>query len=403
MEEEKKERIYKSLMLILITVIITFILTSMMVYKAMTKDGFKYVTTADGQTIGLDATLASFRKVLEKEYLGEIDDNELIEGAIKGYIAGLNDPYTEYYTKEEMKKLMDTTNGNYVGIGIYMLLDKEKNAIVIIKPMEGSPAEKAGLLPGDVISKVDGEPYTLETITAISDKIKGKAGTKVKLEICRGETEIFEVEVERQKILISHIKTEVLENNIGYIYISDFDGGCADEFTEKYKELEKQGIKKLIIDIRNNGGGIVDEAIDILKLITNKGDKLLITKDKKENEKISKNDKNPIIEMPIVVLTNSYSASASEILTGALKDNEKATIVGTTTYGKGVIQTIHQLTDGSGLKITTNEYYTPNYNKINKIGIEPNIEVELPKEYENALVIPKDKDTQLQKAIELLK
>ena len=403
MEEEKKERIYKSLMLILITVIITFILTSMMVYKAMTKDGFKYVTTADGQTIGLDATLASFRKVLEKEYLGEIDDNELIEGAIKGYIAGLNDPYTEYYTKEEMKKLMDTTNGNYVGIGIYMLLDKEKNAIVIIKPMEGSPAEKAGLLPGDVISKVDGEPYTLETITAISDKIKGKAGTKVKLEICIGETETFEVEVERQKILISHIKTEVLENNIGYIYISDFDGGCADEFTEKYKELEKQGIKKLIIDIRNNGGGIVDEAIDILKLITNKGDKLLITKDKKENEKITKNDKNPIIEMPIVVLTNSYSASASEILTGALKDNEKATIVGTTTYGKGVIQTIHQLTDGSGLKITTNEYYTPNYNKINKIGIEPNIEVELPKEYENALVIPKDKDTQLQKAIELLK
>ena len=127
---------------------------------------------ADGQTIGLDATLASFRKVLEKEYLGEIDDNELIEGAIKGYIAGLNDPYTEYYTKEEMKKLMDTTNGNYVGIGIYMLLDKEKNAIVIIKPMEGSPAEKAGLLPGDVISKVDGEPYTLETITAISDKIR---------------------------------------------------------------------------------------------------------------------------------------------------------------------------------------------------------------------------------------
>ena len=212
-----------------------------------------------------------------------------------------------------------------------------------------------------------------------------------------------EPQVEKIEEVKTGIETEVLENNIGYIYISDFDGGCADEFTEKYKELEKQGIKKLIIDIRNNGGGIVDEAIDILKLITNKGDKLLITKDKKENEKISKNDKNPIIEMPIVVLTNSYSASASEILTGALKDNEKATIVGTTTYGKGVIQTIHQLTDGSGLKITTNEYYTPNYNKINKIGIEPNIEVELPKEYENALVIPKDKDTQLQKAIELLK
>ncbi len=401
MEEEKKERIYKSLMLILITVIITFLLTSITIYKAITQNGFKYVTTSDGKTIGLDATLASFRNVLEKEYLGEIDDNALIEGAIKGYISGLEDPYSEYYTKEEMEKLMDTTNGNYVGIGIYMLLDKEKNAIVIIKPMEDSPAERAGLLPGDIISKVDGEIYTSETMTEISNKIKGKAGTKVKLEIIRGENETFEIEVERQKILISHIKSDVLENNIGYIYISDFDGGCADEFIEKYKELEQQGIKKLIIDIRNNGGGVVDEAIDILKLITNKGDTLLITKDKKDKEKITKNDKNPIIEIPIVVLTNGYSASASEILTGALKDNKKATIVGTTTYGKGVIQTIHQLTDGSGLKITTNEYYTPDHNKINKVGIEPNIEVKVPEEYENALTIPKDKDTQLQKAIEL--
>lgn len=403
MKEEREEKIYKSLMLVVITVIITFLITSVTVYKAIAKNGIKYVKITDGEVTGLDETLASFRKVLEKEYLGEIDDETLVEGALKGYVEALGDPYTEYYTKEEMEKLMDTTNGNYVGIGIYMLVDKEKQTIVVLKPMENSPAEQAGILAGDIITKVDGEGYTLDTITEVSNKIKGKAGTKVKLEIKRGEKETFEIEVERKKILISHINTKVLKDNIGYIYISDFDGGCADEFTQKYKELKKQGIEKLIIDIRNNGGGIVDEAINILKLITDKGDTLLITKDKNENEKITKNDKDSIINMPIVVLTNEYSASASEIMTGALKDNEKATIIGTITYGKGVIQTIHTLADGSGLKITTNEYYTPKYYKINKVGIEPNIKVDVPEEYKNKTTIPEEKDTQLQKAIETLK
>ena len=403
MKEEREEKIYKSLMLVVITVIITFLITSVTVYKAIAKNGIKYVKITDGEVTGLDETLASFRKVLEKEYLGEIDDETLVEGALKGYVEALGDPYTEYYTKEEMEKLMDTTNGNYVGIGIYMLVDKEKQTIVVLKPMENSPAEQAGILAGDIITKVDGQGYTLDTITEVSNKIKGKAGTKVKLEIKRGEKETFEIEVERKKILISHINTKVLKDNIGYIYISDFDGGCADEFTQKYKELKKQGIEKLIIDIRNNGGGIVDEAINILKLNTDKGDTLLITKDKNENEKITKNDKDPIINMPIVVLINEYSASASEIMTGALKDNEKATIIGTITYGKGVIQTIHTLADGSGLKITTNEYYTPKYYKINKVGIEPNIKVDVPEEYKNKTTIPEEKDTQLQKAIETLK
>ena len=239
---------------------------------------------------------------------------------------------------------------------------------------------------------MDGEGYTLDTITEVSNKIKGKAGTKVKLEIKRGEKETFEIEVERKKILISHINTKVLKDNIGYIYISDFDGGCADEFTQKYKELKKQGIEKLIIDIRNNGGGIVDEAINILKLITDKGDTLLITKDKNENEKITKNDKDPIINMPIVVLTNEYSASASEIMTGALKDNEKATIIGTITYGKGVMQELAPLKSGGALKITIEEFKTPNGNTINKKGIDPDIEVEDDKKTEL--------DEQLQKAIE---
>ena len=183
MKEEREEKIYKSLMLVVITVIITFLITSVTVYKAIAKNGIKYVKITDGEVTGLDETLASFRKVLEKEYLGEIDDETLVEGALKGYVEALGDPYTEYYTKEEMEKLMDTTNGNYVGIGIYMLVDKEKQTIVVLKPMENSPAEQAGILAGDIITKVDGEGYTLDTITEVSNKIKGKAGTKVKLEI----------------------------------------------------------------------------------------------------------------------------------------------------------------------------------------------------------------------------
>lgn len=351
---------------------------------------------------GLEYTLAKFRGELEKKYIGEINDEELIDGAIKGYVAALGDPYTTYYTKEEMEEIMQETNGNYVGIGIYMTLNREKNAIEIVKPMEDSPAEKAGIMQGDLITKVDGVSYTGEQMDEAANEIKGEAGTKVKLEILRnGETKEFEIT--RKKVLISHIEAKVLEDNIGYIAISDFDGGCANEFESKYKKIKEQGINKLIIDIRSNGGGIVDEAIEILELITNKDSTLLITKDKNNNEEITKSDKNPIINMPIVVLTNNYSASASEILAGALKDNKKAVLVGTTTYGKGVIQELRMLSDGSGLKITTNEYFTPNRNSINKIGIKPDVEVELSEEAKATLNLNEKNDNQLQKAIEILK
>ena len=397
---EKGQKIYRNIMLVLITAIITILLTSIFIYKYMEKNEFSI--EYNDKTSELDSTLAVYRKILEKEYLGDIDDEKLKEGAIKGYFSGLNDPYTEYYTKEEMDELMQTTNGNYVGIGIYMVLDAEKNQIVIIKPMEGSPAEEAGILPGDVIVKVDGQEYSGDNMTEASNKIKGISGSKVKLTIKRNNDKIIDFEIKRRKILISHIKEEVLDNNIGYIYISDFDGGCAEEFEKKFKELEKKGIKSLIIDIRNNGGGVVDEALDILDLIVEKNDKLLITKDKNEKEVITNAKKEPIIKMPIVVLTNEYSASASEILAGALKDNKKATIIGVTTYGKGVIQTIHRLKSGSGLKITTNEYYTPNHNKINKVGIEPDIKIEAKEKYKNVLSIPKEDDVQLQRAIEEL-
>ncbi len=403
MEKSKGQRIYKIIMLVMIVIVITSLLTAYGTYHYLLGRGIIGGKTEGSNNLeGLEYTLARFRSELEKKYIGEIKDEELIDGAIKGYVAALGDPYTVYYTKKEMDEIMQETNGNYVGIGIYMMLNQEKNIIEIIKPMEGSPAEEAGIKQGDIITKVDGESYTGDQMEEASNKIKGESGTKVKLEILRdGETKEFEIT--RRKVLISHINTKVLENNIGYIEISDFDGGCADEFESKYKKLKEQGITKLIIDIRSNGGGIVDEAIDILDMITEKGSTLLITKDKNDNEEITKAKEKPIIDMPIVVLTNGYSASASEILAGALKDNEKATLIGTTTYGKGVIQELHRLTDGSGLKITTNEYFTPKRNAINKIGIKPDIEVNLPDNLTGVLSIDEKEDTQLQKAIEVLK
>lgn len=402
MEKRSSQQVYRTIMLVIITVLITSLVTTIVIYNFVIKSGKIAIKSDDNSSLGgLEATLASFRSVLEEKYMGEIDDETLIEGAIKGYVSALGDPYTTYYTKKEMDELMEETTGNYVGIGIYMTLDIENNAIYVVKPMEGSPAEEAGIKAGDLITKVDGIEYSGEELDQASNAIKGKEGTKVKLEILsNGQTR--EIEVERRKIIVSHI-VEKKFDNIGYLLIEDFDGGCADEFEEKYKELEKQGIDRLIIDLRNNGGGVVNEAVDIADMLLEKDKTILITKDKKGNEEVKKCDNEAIITMPVVVLTNGYSASASEILVGALKDNERATIVGTKTYGKGVIQEVDRLNDGSGLKITIEEYYTPNRDKINKVGIKPDEEIELSSEIIEKGTYTDEEDNQLQKAIEIIK
>lgn len=402
MEKRSSQQVYRTIMLVIITVLITSLVTTIVIYNFVIKSGKIAIKSDDNSSLGgLEATLASFRSVLEEKYMGEIDDETLIEGAIKGYVSALGDPYTTYYTKEEMDELMEETTGNYVGIGIYMTLDLENNAIYVVKPMEGSPAEEAGIKAGDLITKVDGIEYSGEELDQASNAIKGKEGTKVKLEILsNGQTR--EIEVERRKIIVSHI-VEKKFDNIGYLLIEDFDGGCADEFEEKYKELEKQGIDRLIIDLRNNGGGVVNEAVDIADMLLEKDKTILITKDKKGNEEVKKCDNEASITMPVVVLTNGYSASASEILIGALKDNERATIVGTKTYGKGVIQEVDRLNDGSGLKITIEEYYTPNRDKINKVGIKPDEEIELSSEIIEKGTYTDEEDNQLQKAIEIIK
>ena len=402
MENRNTQRIYKMIMLVLIVIIVTSLVTAFTTYQYLSNNGISYSKVNTTSLEGLEYTLSQFRSELEKKYIGEINDEELIEGAVKGYVDALGDPYTTYYTKKEMKTIMEETNGNFVGIGVYMTKDLEKNAILIIKPIENSPAEKAGILPGDLITKVDDVEYTGDKLEEASNKIRGEEGTKVKLEIYRnGETKTFELT--RTKVVVSHVTTKVLNNDIGYIAISDFEGECASEFETKYKQLEKQGIRKLIIDIRNNGGGIVDEALKIANMLVDKDSTLLITKDKSDNEEVTKATEKPIINIPTVVLVNEYSASASEILAGALKDNGKATLVGTKTYGKGIIQELHQLSDGSGLKITVSEYYTPNHNAIHKIGITPDVEVDLSEHVKQQTTTPEKDDNQLQKAIEILK
>lgn len=402
MDYNKKQNLYRIIMLVVLVAVITFIGTTLFMYKYINVDDIKYVQVTAKDT-KIANTLASFRKIIDKKFLGEIDEEKLLNGAIKGYIDGLDDAYTEYMTKDEMKEFSADVIGNFAGIGIYLTKDVEKNAVIVISPIKDTPAHKAGILPGDIITKIDDITYTGEQLTEASNKIKGEIGTTVKLEILR-DGKMLKFEVKRENIKVNHVEGKVIENtNIGYIEFNTFDEGCSDEFKAKFEELREKNITSLIIDIRNNGGGLVNEALDIADFIVDKDSTVLITTDKNANEEITKAKEDPIINMPIILLTNKSTASASEILAGALKDNKKATIVGETTYGKGVIQELLTLVDGSGLKITTNEYFTPNRNKINKIGISPDVEIKLSEEVKEKLILEEKDDSQLQKAIEMMK
>ena len=405
MDEQKNTyRIYKTIMLVILTAFITFLITSLFMYNYIKNNGINVendILSSLSDSGSLDAQINKYKKLIDKYYLGDIDEEKLQEGAIKGYIEGLGDPYTEYISPSEMEEYKEDILGSFVGIGIYMVKDVEADRVQILAPIKNTPAEQAGIQPGDYIIKVDGVEYKAEDMTKLSNIIKGEEGTTVKLEILR-EAETIEYEIKRAKIQSNPIISKVLNNNIGYIEIPSFDDETSKLFKEEFEKLQRENIKSLIIDLRNNGGGIVDEATKIADYIADKDSTLLITTDKEGKEKITKAKNEPIINMPIVILVNKNTASASEILSGALKDLNKATIVGTTTYGKGVIQNFMTLPDGSGIKITTSEYVTPNRNTINKKGIEPNEKVELPETVKNVMLVKEEEDTQLQKAVEIL-
>ena len=392
-------------MLVILTAFLTFIFTTIyLTNKYNLSDGKQTISSLFNNSSSddkLNKSLKNIRSLLNKYYLNDIDEDKAIDGAIEGYVLALGDKYTEYIPKDEMEEYTQNLMGNYVGIGIYMTKNTKDNTIVVISPIKYSPAEEAGILPGDIITKIDGVEYNGNSMDAAANNIKGEEGSTVKLEIQRGQ-EIKTFEITRKKITTNPVVAEKLENNIGYLEVSSFDENTAENFKAKYEELKSQGITSLIIDLRNNGGGLVEETLKIADYIVPKDKELLVTVDKEGKEKVEKSKEDVLIDMPIVVLVNKNSASSSEILAGALKDLNEATIVGNTTYGKGVIQQLLQLKDGSGLKVTVEEYYTPNRTKINGVGIEPNEKVDLPSSVENPLAVERKDDTQLQKAIELL-
>lgn len=354
-------------------------------------------STSDETIDAISQSLKSFRNVIDTYYIGDIEESKLLDGAIKGYVDGLGDEYSEYMTKEEWEEYQTAALGNYVGIGIYMGTDKDGNTIVSA-PIKDSPAEKAGIKTEDIIVEVDGENVLGVDSALIASKIKGEANTKVHLKIARG-TEYLEFDIIREEIKIYHVETEMKDGNVGYISLYTFDTGSAEEIQQAIKDLESKGAKKFILDLRYNGGGLVDEALKIANLFIPKNKDVLITVDSQGNRVVTKTENDNITNTELVVLVNEYSASASEILSGALKDNGRAKIVGTKTFGKGVIQNVFSLFDGSVLKLTVAEYFTPNETKINKEGIVPDIEVELEKvEKEEDFV-----DAQLNKALEILK
>ena len=393
--EKYKNSIYnKFFVILLIVACIVAVISSMFTYKWITKNNtvldLKASTTdTANKTQAISKSLENFRSVIDEYYKGDIDEEKLLDSTIKGYVDGLGDKYTTYMPKEEWDEFQESALGNFVGIGIYMTENSDE-LIEVVSPMEDSPAKKAGIIAGDVIVEVNGESVIGQSTDIVSSKIKGEEGTNVSIKIKRND-EYLTFDLVRENIKIYHVYSEVLENNVGYISLITFDTGCADEFYKKLTELKEKGITKLVIDLRNNTGGIVNESLNIAEMFINKGNKLLITEDNKNNKVTTYAKSDAIVDMDVVVLCNKYTASASEILIGALRDNNIAKIVGTQTYGKGVIQQIFKLKDGGALKITTEEYYTPNETKINKVGITPDVEVELK---------DGDEDTQLNKAIE---
>ena len=394
MDFEKKNNAYKMIMLVIVSVLITFLVTAIGVsnYYEKTSIGAEK-KLSNNNKLDLEERIKYIRQYLDKEYLGDFPEESVLEeAAVKGYVDGLGDEYTEYLTKEEYGELMTNVTGNYVGIGVYMSQDRYEN-VVILLPIEGSPAEEIGLKTGDIITKVNGEECTGMDLSLVASKVKGEEGTTVNLEISR-EGETFNVTVERRTVKINQIKSEILENNIGYIQILSFDENCSKEFEEKLDEMLQKNIKSLIVDVRDNGGGIVQEATSIAELFIPKDKTIMIELGKDSEEKVVKTEKDTKIDsnMKVIILANGNSASASEILVGALKENEVANVIGTKTFGKGVMQEILPVATGGALKVTIQEFRTPNGNVINKKGIEPNIEIEDDSKTE--------KDEQLQKAIE---
>lgn len=345
-----------------------------------------------------------FNKI-NKEYLNDFDTEKAEEGIYKGILKSLNDPYSAYYNEEEFKELNEHSSGEFGGVGIQVSAT-EGEYITVISPIKGTPGDKAGIKSGDRITHINGETVSSKDLEKAVKIMRGKPGTDVNLTILRGEGEgakSLDMKITRALINVESVHAKMLDNNIGYIHLSGFQEKSAHEFIEAYKKLKSEGANKIILDLRNNPGGLLDVTMEIADFLLDKG--IVINIRHRDGRTKTLDTVDGKDDLPLVTLINEGSASASEVLSGALQDHKRSRIVGKKSFGKGVIQNLYPINNNGkkeGMKLTIAEFYTPNNNKIHGVGIKPDYEVDIPEGVDKIGVENIEKDTQLQKAIELL-
>ena len=392
----KRAAFFWAIFLVIITAFSTFVITNTVAISLGNK---VVIGQKDYETIKSMDKLLGLKGYIKSNYVEDAEDNQLIEGAIKGMFESLGDPYSLYMTKEEFKNFNESTKGSYGGIGV-IVSRSEDGYVTVVAPIEDTPGEKAGLKTNDKIIKVDDKDIIGIDLEAAVALMKGKKGTKVTLTIMRDnvrESKVFEII--REEIILKTVKSNVMEKDIGYIRITMFDEDTGSEFKKALKELKAHKIKGLIVDLRQNPGGFINQCVEVADELLDEG--LIVYTEDKVKKREDYKSKQGKLDVPFVMLIDEGSASASEIVSGAVKDRKAGLLIGVKTFGKGLVQSIEQLKDGSGMKLTTQKYYTPNGISINKVGIQPDIEVKIPeiKEGEN----PEDvKDIQLERAVEEL-
>ena len=345
-----------------------------------------------------ETKLSYLKKLIDETYLHDIKEKDLNEGIYKGYVEGLGDQYSAYYDKKETKELTESLDGSFSGIGAVMTQDASSGVITITRVYDDSPAKKAGIKTGDILYRVEEKTVTGKDLDKVVSWIKGKKGTKVNLTLLRGtNSDKIKVTATRDVINVETVKYKVLENQSGYISISEFDSVTGAQFAKALKQLQKKNIEGLVVDLRNNPGGSLSTVCDILDSILPKG-LIVYTKDKNGKKEEYTSDEKHRLNLPMSVLVNGQSASASEIFAGAVQDYGKAEIIGTQTYGKGVVQNLFDLKDGTCVKLTTSEYFTPKGRSIDGKGITPDVKIE----YKYNAKDPKA-DNQLDKAVSVVK
>lgn len=341
--------------------------------------------------------LSGIQALIQKEYIGEVDEDALQTGICQGYVGALGDPYSAYYDEEQTSALMETTQGEYGGIGVVLTQNLDTGVTTASSVYEDSPAMKAGMKDGDIIYQVEGRDVSGMALEEISGSIKGEKGTTVEITVLRGEErEEVTLTITRDIIQAETVKTRMLEDEIGYLAISEFDSVTLEQYREGLAELTAQGMEGLIVDLRGNPGGNLDTVCEILDLMLPEG-LIVYTEDKDGNRQEFTSDEAQEVQVPLAVLVDGNSASASEIYAGAIQDYGIGQIVGTKTYGKGVVQTIYDLKDGTSLKLTVAEYFTPNGRNIDGEGITPDVEVTYQRNENDP-----EADNQLDRAVETL-